>query len=254
VRVTLERAAQYGMVESERDTQHRRARGQGPFERDAEPPALRISGLEQGVRAGRAEHRGVARREQETRAAVADGLGRADRQHEVGLDEAAVDAHRHVPGGADLDEVVALDVVHLDAAAETSCEVGRDELLEPLAVQARREPGGHEQGLALGRDAARNKRLDRRFERRAPRIAEHARERERGRLDHHRRSPTPGRRLFERRPGQREPQRVSDRRADVVDCGGRRRRAQDDGVLRCVEVLDARARKQGNPRQRSGIA
>ena len=255
VRVALQRAAEHRVVQGERDAQHRRTRRPAPARaatpsrqpwdapvssREYAPPARSAA-----ASAGREQHAGPA---------VADGLGRAHRHHEVGLDEAAVDAQGHVPGRPDLDEVVGLDVVHLHAAAEAPREIGRDEQLQPVAARSRREPGGDEQGLALGRDPARDERLDRRLEGCAPRIAEHAGKRERGRLDHHGRPSAAGRRLFERRARQREAERIAHGRADVVDRGGRRRRAEDDGALRCVEVLDAGAREQGDAGQRNAIA
>ena len=52
------------------------------------------------------------------------GLGRAHRQHEVGLDERAVHAQGRGARGAELEEARILGVVHLDSALEGPREAG----------------------------------------------------------------------------------------------------------------------------------
>ena len=51
----------------------------------------------------------------------------------------------------------------------------------------------------------------------------------------------------ERRPGEREAERVADGGAHVAEGLAGRRRPEDRGVVRCVREHDARAREQRHP-------
>ena len=254
VRVALQRAAEHRVVQGERDAQHRRTRGQRPLDGDAESPALGRAGLKQGVRAARAERA----------ASPAASSTPGPPWHTVSA--ALTVTTRSVSTRQRLTRRATFPAVPTStrSSASTSCtstlprkcraRSGETSSSSPWRRGRGAEPGGHEQGLALGRDPARDECLDRRLEGCAPRIAEHAGKRERGRLDHHGRPSAAGRRLFERRACQRKAERIAHGRADVVDRGGRRRRAEDDGALRCVEVLHAGAREQRNAGQRNAIA
>ena len=84
-----------------------------------------------------------------------DGLGRADGDDEIGLDESPVHAQRDRVRLAQLDELRVLGVVNHDVAREAAREAGRDdpELLELAAGGLAHQAGRDEERLALRRDA-----------------------------------------------------------------------------------------------------
>ena len=151
------------------------------------------------------------------RASVQDGLRRGDHHDDVGANERGVDAKRNRAGAADLDEVLALGVVHLDVAVEAPRELRRDQCLELLVARAAREPARDEQRLVSGRNAQPLELGDGRGDRSLARVALRARQRQVRRLDDDRRARPARHERFERLAGEREAQRVADRRADVRD-------------------------------------
>ena len=176
-----------------------------------------------------------------------DALGRAHGQHEVGLDERGVHAERDVPVRSELDEVVGLDVVHLDAPAKAAGEVEREERLELAAERTTRQPCGDEDGLIACRDADRLELRDRGGDRLLARVEGGAGDGEGRRLDDDGGVASLRHGVRERRPGEREAERVTDGGAHVAEGLAGRRRPEDRRVVRCVREHDARAREQRHP-------
>ena len=85
-------------------------------------------------------------------AAVEHGLRRAQREHDVGLEERRVDAYVAQAVAVHGDELRRLGVVHLDRAAEPARELGRHELVDLTPCGAAREPAGDEDRGVLGPD------------------------------------------------------------------------------------------------------
>ena len=100
------------------------------LERDADLPAPRRRGLEERVRAGRADRRRIGRADEQSRPAVEDGLRRAQREHDVGLEERGVDAYVAQAVAVHRHELRRLGVVNLDRAAKPARELGRNELVD----------------------------------------------------------------------------------------------------------------------------
>ena len=110
---------------------------------------------------------------------------------QVGVEQRAVSGQRHKPGRLQLDELRALGVVDLDAAAEAPREAGRDDArvarARAGAAVASGPPRRAASGARSGCRPARARRGGR--ERLLPRVVQRAGERQRGRLDHDRRPP-----------------------------------------------------------------
>jgi hypothetical protein len=137
--------------------------------------------------------------------------------------------------------------VHLHAAREAACQHRRHERLELALAGPAREPAGDEQRLALERHADPLELLHRRRQRGPPRIPRHAWHRQGRRLDHDRHAAAARDELFERRPVEREPQRLLNRGSRVRDGLARRSRAEHDRVLGHVHDLQSRAGEQRDP-------
>ena len=122
-------------------------------------------------------------------------------------------------------------------AAEAPGEAGRDDAhaLEVTAVRPAHQAGRDEKRLALGGDADPLELRGRRGERGLARIVRRSGKRQRGRLDHDRRSPASPCQRRERLAGQRETERVADRGPHVVERFPRRRRPQHDRVVRRID-------------------
>ena len=81
------------------------------------------------------------------------GLGGGDHHDDIGANERGVDAKRDRAGGAELDEILALGVVHLDVTVEAPRELRRNQCLELFVPRAACEPARDEQRLVAGRNA-----------------------------------------------------------------------------------------------------
>ena len=231
VRVAAERPAQTRMVEDERRADHRHPPQERALELEPEAPALRRRRLEQRVRARSAQHLWAGRADECRGTAVKHRLRRRDDDDEIGVDERRVDAQRHRTGGPELDEVVALDVVHLHVTMEAAGELRRDERLELLVSGPSREPARDEQRLVPSRDAQPLELRHRGGDRRLTRIAFGSRQRQVRWFDDDRRARSTRDERLERLAGQREAQRVTHRGADVRDRSGGRRRAEHERVV-----------------------
>ena len=177
-----------------------------------------------------------------------DRLGRRDRHDDVRVQQSPVDPDQVFAVG-DLDEPLALDVVHFDAAPEPACDLGRDEDLELAMCRAARESSGDEERLAV-RGGARALELEhRRRDRRPPRVVGRTGNRERGRFDDDRRAGAPRHERLERLAGEWEAKRVADGSRHVCDRVDRRRRREHDRVLAGVDDCEPRAVRQREPGQ-----
>ncbi len=81
------------------------------------------------------------------------GFRRGHHDDDVGAHQSRMHAKRDRAGGAQLDEVLAFDVVHFDVTVKASRELGRDERLELVVSCAAGETTRHEQRLVSGRNA-----------------------------------------------------------------------------------------------------
>jgi hypothetical protein len=147
---------------------------------------------------------------------------------QVGVHERRVDAERHGASAAELDQVVALDVMNLDVAVKASREVRRDERLELIVPGAAGKAARNEQRLVAGRDAQPLELPDRRRDRGLPRVPLRSRQRQVRWLDDDRRPHAARQEGFERLTCEREAQRVPHRRADIRDRIPRRRRPEHE--------------------------
>ena len=109
--------------------------------------------FEQRVRACRAQHLLPRGADERGGTAVEDRFRRRDDDDDVGANECRMNAQGNASCAADLDEVLTLDVVHLDVAVEPAGELRRHERLEPLAACTACEPACDEQRLIAGRNA-----------------------------------------------------------------------------------------------------
>src|SRR5207247_9847463 len=137
-----ERAAQRRMVKDEGRADNGDATGERALEIEPEPPALRARRLEQRVRARGTQYLPAGSADERGRPSVQHRLRRRDDEHDVGTDECGVDSQRNRARRADLDQVLALDVVHLDMAVETAGEIRRDGGVGQLVDWAEGEAGG----------------------------------------------------------------------------------------------------------------
>ena len=151
-------------------------------------------------------------------------------------------------GLADLDEVGALRVVHLDAAVEPSRELRVNEQLQLAVPRPAGKASGDEQRLLLERGAGAVELEHRRGDRGSARVAGRSGNRERGWLDDHRRAAAARDERLERLSGEREAERIANGRGDVGDRLDRRRRSEHDGVLTGVHHGEPRAVRQWEPR------
>ena len=170
-------------------------------------------------------------------------LGGRHDDDEIRLDERRVDACR-----AHRDEPGILGVVHGHVTVEAAREVGRDERRELPLPGAAREPTGDEDRLVPARHAEPLELVHRGSDRELPRVALCAGNRQRGRLDDDRRPPRAAGALGERRPREREAERLAHGRRHVVERVARGRRAQDDRVVGHVEDRDPSPREERDPR------
>ena len=132
---------------------------------------------------------------------------------------------------ADLDQVFPLDVVHLDMAVEAPRELRRDERLQLLATRAPGQASGDEQRLVAGRDTEPLELVDSRGDGGLPRILFGSRQRQLRRFDHDRDACAPRHERLERLAGEREAQRIANRRADVRDRVAGWRRPEHERVV-----------------------
>ena len=115
-------------VEDERDAVDRAACGEQPLELDGERPALATRTSRAATsRPTRAAPRASRRGRAPTGPPCRTRLGSRHGHDEIGLDERGGDADRPSRDRAELDEVLALDVVDDQPAAEAAAELGRDE-------------------------------------------------------------------------------------------------------------------------------
>jgi hypothetical protein len=179
---------------------------------------------------------------------VQHGLGRRHDHDDVRPHERGVDPQGHRSRGADLDQVLTLDVVHLDVAVEAARERRRHEPFEQLLAGAPGQPAGDEQCLVPAWDAQPLELVDGRLDRRLARVALAPGEGQSGRLDDHRR-PAAGARheRLERLAREWEAQSVANGGADVGDPLAGRRRAQHDVVLFGGHDDEARTGEQRHP-------
>ena len=159
-----------------------------------------------------------------------NGLARADRHDEVGLDERGMDA-MDVTGDLEGPEVLRLAVVNGDLAAECAGPVRPQEQLELAAAGATAEAAGDEDGVPLARDAVQLELVEDGGEDVPARVLLDGGQREPRRL-HDDRRPTAARRDgLEGRPRQRVAERLGDRGADVHEGVERRRRRDEHRVV-----------------------
>ena len=147
-------------------------------------------------------------------------------------------------GVGDLDEILALGVVHLDPPVEAARELRRNEELELPVARATAQSAGHEQRLPVERRSGPVELGHRRRDRGAPGIAEGARDRERRRLDDDRRPRATRHERLERLALERKAQRVANRGRDVGDRLDGRWRRQHDRVVVGVDEGEPRAVRQ----------
>src|SRR6476469_1004485 len=82
--------------------------------------------------------------------AVQNGLGCRNDDNHVGACERRMHAQGDRARAADVDEILALDVMYFDMTVEAARELRGDQRLEPIAACAPREPAGDEQCLVAG--------------------------------------------------------------------------------------------------------
>ncbi len=177
-----------------------------------------------------------------------DGLGRGDHHDDIGANECGVDAKRDRADTADLDEILALGVMHLDVAVEAPRELRRDQCLELFVARAACEPARDEQRLVAGRNAQPFELGHGRGDGSLARVALRARQRQVRRLDDDRRARPARDERFERITGEGEAQRVADGRTDVRDGVLRRRRLQHDRIVVSRHDDEPRPGEQRDPR------
>ena len=133
---------------------------------------------------------------------------------------------------AQVDEVVALDVVHFHVAVEAARELRRDEACELVVARAARQTARDEQRLVAALDPESLELLDRRSDRLLPRIPFRPRKRQSRGLDEDGRPAAVARdERLERLAGEWEPERVPHGGANVRNSDGRRRRAERERVV-----------------------
>jgi hypothetical protein len=219
---------------------------QGTFQLEAEPPPLRCGRLEQRICPCRAQDFPAGGCDECSRPAVQDGLCGGDDDDDVRLDERGVDAEWQ-RAGVELDQVLALHVVHLDVPMEAACEVRRDEVLELAVSRSASQPAGDEERLEAGRDSQALQLLHRRGDCRLARIPLGARKRQLRRFHHDRRPRTARGDRLQWFAGEGEAKRVAHGGANVCHSVGRGRRPEDSGVIVCGHDDEPRPRKHRDP-------
>jgi hypothetical protein len=240
VRVAAQHPGQPRQRVDERGADHRDASAQPPLECETELPALRRRRLQQRVRAGCAERRGVGRTEQHARASVQHRLGGAHHHDEIRVDERGVDAHVPSLDGY-RDELLRLDVVHLNLSVEAARKIRRHERVDLSLVDAPGEAAGHENRHTIRRDAGPLELVDRDGDRGRPGFDRRRRDGLSRRLDHDRRAPASRDERLERLAREGEAERVAYRGGDVRDRLSRRRRREHDGIVVRTDHGDARS-------------
>jgi hypothetical protein len=162
--------------------------------------------------------------------------------------ERGVNPERNSIRRADLDEVFALDVVHLHVAVKAAGELRRHERLELFVAGPARHPSGHEQRLVSGRNSEAFEFGHGCRDRRLPRVPLGSRHREVRRLDDDRDAPAARDKRLERLAREREAQRVANGGTDVRDRVGGRRRSQHERIVSCGDDHELRPREQRDPR------
>ena len=234
------------MVEDEGDADDRHAPREGALELEAKPPALRCRGLEQRVRTGGAQNLLAGRADERGRPAVQNGLGcRHDDDH-VGACERRMHAQGDRARAADVHEILALDVMHLDVTVEAARKLRRDQRLEPIAARAPREPAGDEQCLVARWNSQPLELRNCGGDRGMSRIPLDARNGKGRWLDDDRRARTTGHDCLEWLAGEREAQRVAHRCADIGDGVAGWRRPQHERVVLGGHDHEPRAGQQRN--------
>ena len=139
VRIAAEDARE---VERQRNAEHGDARREQSLDVDRKLPAVRARGFEQRRRAACAHRLGRCAAQERRGPACDHRLGCGNRHDEIGLDQRARDAQRHVAGRSELDQVLGLGVVDDHLSAEAPPEVGAEEQADLARRQPLVEPGG----------------------------------------------------------------------------------------------------------------
>ena len=176
-----------------------------------------------------------------------DRFGGRDNDDGVGTHERRVDSKRYRARGADLDQVLSLDVVHLDVTVEAPRELGRYERLQLLVARPACESPGDEKRLVAGGNAEAFELAHRCGNRGLARISLGSRKRQLRRFDHDRDACAARDERLERLAGEREAQRVANGCADVRDRVGGRRRPQHQRIVGCGHDDEARPGEQRDP-------
>jgi hypothetical protein len=243
--VALEQAAQGGRVQRQRDADQGRPACERPLELHGESPAAGGGGLEQRVGVCRTERARVGRRQERCGPAVQDRLGRGHRHDDVGLDQSGVDLQRSAVRVAEVDEVRALGVVHLDSTVEAAGELRRDEQLELAVSGLAAEAGGDEERLLLEGRAGAVELRHRRGDRGPARISKRPGDWKSRRLDDDRRASSARDERLEWLAGQREAERVPDGGRHVGDRLAGWRGHEHDVVVRRLHDGEPRPVGQG---------
>ena len=238
--------------------QHERGADQGypsderTLEREPRAPALRSRRLEERPRTGRAKRLASGRPDERCGPPVEHALGGRHDDDDVGLDERGVNSQRNRARDAEVDEVVALDVVDLHVPVEATRELVGDEARQQFVAGAAREAARDEQRLVPALDSQPLELLDRGGDRLLSRVALGAGQRQRRRLDDDRRAAAGARHeRLERLARERETQGVSDRGAHVRDSDRGRRRPERKCVVVRGHDDEPRPGEHGNARHQA---
>ncbi len=174
------------------------------------------------------------------------GLGCADGDDKIGLEQRRVTAERHALSVADVDELLGLAIVDDDASAVVARPGGSQQLLEVTSRRPLLEPAGDEERVAIRRHPGGNELVEHRRERVPTRVALGAGEWEPRRLDHDRHAPRAVCGLDQSRAGDRVAQRFGDRCAWIGDRPEGRGRREQHGVVGERDDGDAGAGDERN--------
>ena len=144
-----------------------------------------------------------------------DRLRGRDNDDRIRAHERRVYSEWNGAGRAELDQVLPLDVVHLDVTVEVAREFRRDECLQLLVARASGQSAGDEERLVAGGNAEPFQLGHRRGDRGLARVSLGTRQRQVRWFDHDRDARAAGDEGFERLAGERETQRIANGGADV---------------------------------------